>query len=800
MKLRILALAVCIICSMNLIGQEQFDRLYRTNERIMTSLDMKEQEGGGTYFLLSKYYKETSRDTVHGLNVTSLDKKGSVSWSRDYIFYEDSSAVETIGNIVITREGLMINAVVVDTLADLSNVVVGLGPTGIMQYAHSYGNNSDDLIVGNAILSNAVDPFEVFHFGNSLTEDGVGIYASKLDLEGAVIWAADLHAKDTLDNDFEEEIVDLAINFDSTYLAVGSLNDESIFILNHDENGGQLYSNSFRTIGNFSSEASGVATLDDSTTVISAYITNNRGNTTGGLIKLDTLGNLLWGKQLTATLGLGSITINDVVAGVNGQFAVAGNIEGPDVIGGISDGEFIVVMDSIGNVVARSQYQIIGGKGSLRSGSLASTEDDGYAYLTTAFDDMGAGNDTLMMRMIKVDNATDLEMLENGENCNSPLERLMIDDLAFTQDTLVWGATLIENGVDTIEVFDFNYSHQAPILTLQDSMFCPGDPVMFEFDATTPGAVSYRWYDAEDEDTTLGIDSVFIGTELDVDYVAVVKIELDNCFTLCDTSRLTEIPPPMLQIGKSPSDPCGDNQVLLVLIGADGLATEWSTSETTSQILVSEPGTYDVSVIDDCGDPQSASIDVVDSDFYQEGALEDSGTGDCSGGSLRVFVETSGDVASVNWDTGGNGNSILVTEAGTYTATITDVCGVEIVQSIDVAPEQLFECFEGDCEEGMTTTIANGCLCWPNAFVPSSNEESNMQFGPNNLCPNVISNYNLRIYNRWGEKVFESEAVGSEWNGNRGSKRAPSAVYAFYVSYDVEGVTLKDKGHVTLIR
>ena len=797
MKLKILAIAVCIICSVNLIGQDQFDRLYRTNQRVMTSLDMVEQEGGGTYFLLSKYFAEL--DTLHGLNVTSLDKKGSVNWSRDYIFYEDSSAIETVGSIVITREGLMINAVVVDTLAELSNVMVGLGPTGLMQYARSYGSNSEDsLVVGNAILSNALDPMEVFHFGNSMTADGIGLYASKLGLDGAVIWAADLHAKDTLDNSFDEEIVDIDINYDSTYLAVGSLDDNSFFILNHDEDGNQIYSRSYETFGDFQTKPSGIATFADSTTVVSAYITNNLGNTTGGLIKLDTLGNVEWSKQLTASLGLGTITINDVVEGSAGQIVIAGNIEAPDVTGAIEEGEFIMVLTSSGTVISEQQYQIIGGKGSLRSGALSLTDDNGFAYLTTAFDEMG-GSDSLIMRMIKVDALGALGILKTGEDCHVPLEGLRINDLAYRQDTLVWEANLIENGVDTIEVFDFNYSHTAPILTLPDTVFCPGDPVMFEIDATTQGAVAYRWYKADDPDVTIGIDSVYIATELDVDYVAEVKVELDNCFTLCDTTRLSDIDPPMIAVGRSFGQLCVSNEVVLFVDGASGNRVEWSTGETTPQILVAEPGNYSVEVTNECDDSSEASISVSEEDFYQAGGgIVTVDLDNCANGVIPVFVETTGDVSSVVWNTGATGNVIAVTQAGTYSATIIDICGEQVNVSADVSASEIFGCSEGDCPEG-SSEAENGCLCWPNAFIPASMDDANASFGPNNRCPSLTS-YNLRIYNRWGEKVFESDNVNTEWNGRRGSSNSPSEVYAFYVVYEVEGVEVKDKGHVTLIR
>lgn len=787
-----------------MIGQDRFDRLYRAPDRTNVSLDMIESEG--TYYLLSKFdedrraVNEDNRDTIYGLNLTNLDKKGSINWSRDYIFYEDSSAVELEGSLILIEEGIMISGVIVDTLAKLSSVVLGLGSTGLVDFASAYGSNTEDaLTVGNSLISNALDPEEVFLFGSNLTDTGKSLYASKIGLDGSLIWAADLHAQDTLGNDFEEEIAGQVFAYDSSYLAVGSLGDGSIFLLNHDENANLTYSRSYKTTGNFQTEVSGAVSMPDSTIFLSAYITNNNGNTTGGIIKLDSLGNLLWSKQLTAALGLGTITINDIVSNQSGQIIIAGNIEAPDVLGAIDAGEFIMLMSSDGLIIDQRSFQIIDGRGSLRAGALASTSDDGYAYFTTSYDEDRSTADSLMIRLIKTDAMINLDNLIDGNSCHSDLTGLLINDLSYRQDTLVWTATALDNRIDTIEVLERGFNYDVQVLALQDTMFCPGDPVEFELDATTRGAVAYRWFKADDPDNVIGTDSVFVATEIDVDYVAQVKIEDDNCFTLCDTTRLTEIMPPMVSIGSNNGQLCVNNQIVLIAQAEGADRVEWSTNETTPQILISEPGTYSVLVTNECDDTAEASIGISEEDFYQIGGgaatvdLEN-----CSNGVVPIFLETTGDVISISWDNGASGPAITVSQAGVYTATITDLCGETVEVSAEVTPAEIFGCSEGDCPDGSSATD-NGCLCWPNAFVPASQSEANATFGPNNRCPGITS-YNLRIYNRWGEKVFESDEVGREWTGQRGSKLSPSEVYAFYVVYEVEGVEIKDKGNLTLIR
>ena len=87
----------------------------------------------------------------------------------------------------------------------------------------------------------------------------------------------------------------------------------------------------------------------------------------------------------------------------------------------------------------------------------------------------------------------------------------------------------------------------------------------------------------------------------------------------------------------------------------------------------------------------------------------------------------------------------------------------------------------------------------PNSFTPNGdgkNETFNAQ-GVNLL------NYNMKIFDRWGNLIFITQDINSGWDGraNHGSDIAQQDVYVWQVSFkDILGKTHNEVGNVTLIR
>ena len=91
---------------------------------------------------------------------------------------------------------------------------------------------------------------------------------------------------------------------------------------------------------------------------------------------------------------------------------------------------------------------------------------------------------------------------------------------------------------------------------------------------------------------------------------------------------------------------------------------------------------------------------------------------------------------------------------------------------------------------------------FPNVFTPN-NDGLNDDFRP--YTELEFSQYELKIYNRWGQLVFHTNTLQAAWDGNFKGKNSPSDVYIYYF----KGLTdnckranevIEKKGDLTLIR
>jgi PKD repeat protein len=86
------------------------------------------------------------------------------------------------------------------------------------------------------------------------------------------------------------------------------------------------------------------------------------------------------------------------------------------------------------------------------------------------------------------------------------------------------------------------------------------------------------------------------------------------------------------------------------------------------------------------------------------------------------------------------------------------------------------------------TVIGKGIVMFPNAFKPSASGPTGGWYNPNDPSNEIffpyhdgVIDYELIIYNRWGELVFETNDVNQGWDGYCGSRRCAEAVYVWRV-------------------
>ncbi len=133
--------------------------------------------------------------------------------------------------------------------------------------------------------------------------------------------------------------------------------------------------------------------------------------------------------------------------------------------------------------------------------------------------------------------------------------------------------------------------------------------------------------------------------------------------------------------------------------------------------------------------------------------------------------------ASYEWSTGDSIYYITVTEEGEYSV---------IIQT------------EEGCESRDTAMMVNVAvpIQVPNAFTPN-NDGLNDTFKPIITKPDLVVQYQLSIYNRWGECFFETSDPARGWDG----KDEMAGVYNWVVSYSNKiGKGYQLKGVVTLIK
>lgn len=91
---------------------------------------------------------------------------------------------------------------------------------------------------------------------------------------------------------------------------------------------------------------------------------------------------------------------------------------------------------------------------------------------------------------------------------------------------------------------------------------------------------------------------------------------------------------------------------------------------------------------------------------------------------------------------------------------------------------------EYNCEDSIIKTLVvdpKVSFFFPNAFTPNGDGKNDIFKGKGAGLLEEVSDYSLKIWNRWGELIFESFDINEGWSGrDKNSNRlAPQAVYTF---------------------
>lgn len=331
-----------------------------------------------------------------------------------------------------------------------------------------------------------------------------------------------------------------------------------------------------------------------------------------------------------------------------------------------------------------------------------------------------------------------------------------------------------------------------------DTTICLGDSTVLQINVLSGTAYNIIWAQHPDYSSPLAVNQTQITVRPSEDSHYFVKVEGSYCtveyeITVFVSSVTIEETHPVLI--------CFEDSVQLTVhaSGSANLQYQW---QPASEIASGGDGprpwihpatsvTYTVTVTNENGCSASASIPVTRRTSTFSDGLE-AWCDECSiiqGITTQLFSTSYSGNYTYQWTpnvslsspTSANTDA-SPSETTTYTISVTDEFGCSLSKTVTI------EVLPLSCDEPLVFV--------PNTFTPNGDGKNDILF----VRSSILTEFTLRIYDRWGELIFESSSLDKGWDGSYKGKMCEQGVYDYYL----QGVCINDekiikKGNITLL-
>ncbi|MCR5115445.1 MAG: gliding motility-associated C-terminal domain-containing protein [Bacteroidales bacterium] len=263
---------------------------------------------------------------------------------------------------------------------------------------------------------------------------------------------------------------------------------------------------------------------------------------------------------------------------------------------------------------------------------------------------------------------------------------------------------------------------------------------------------------------------------------------IDTTVTITEPAPLalsaTAVRPPCPEV-------CAGAIDLTVSGGTYPFRYNWNTAAETQDLTALCAGEYAVTVTDMRNCQATLALTLADSSHFPSPIEAWSDQDTLYAGQQTTFHATDlGAGFSYLW-TPGEGiadptapnTDAIVSTVSDYVVHVIDDAGCELTDTIHLLLHEVI------CDEPYVFV--------PNAFTPNGDGKNDRLF----VRSDIVLELQFRVYDRWGEKVFETNSLDEGWDGTFRGQPCEQGVYDYYLKVVCLGqVEFFKKGNVTLIR
>ncbi len=397
----------------------------------------------------------------------------------------------------------------------------------------------------------------------------------------------------------------------------------------------------------------------------------------------------------------------------------------------------------------------------------------------------------------------DAKYCEDQMVCEVPVMQVAEMEITSTDGILCLGAEVREpvftRNFSSIASFEIRFTYNPSVVEFADIEFKHHELESGIMNVTSvPGEVILNW-------STAGSVSVPDGLLFDMLFISKAQGSSDIAWdpaeylvltgsgyqvpTLFSPGNITIRPTPLISSSGGGSYCEGDETIINVtssdqqdldfLWDGPNYFNSTSAEYIFNGLTLDQAGIYTMTASNTYGCSAEESIELVVNPGVKLSIAETEEL--CAG--LTHLLDAGSEYESYLWNTGSTLPSIEVSDTGVYTVEVENFAGCKGSASVELIPCTLDVLF-------------------PNAFRPDG---QNGTFRPVVDSDNVPISFNMQIFNKWGERIFETNNYQEGWNGKINGSDAPADVYIFIINFKVPGhlnsaFTKPVTGHVVLLR